>query len=88
VHVADTLREEVTGYLQQDAISSLDIHRMCCLLETAGPERAELVGLVLQVALVKPRRRGRMRYLRTYRPGLLRSLVDAGLLGDGGAATR
>jgi hypothetical protein len=86
VRIADTVREEISGYLLQEVISSPDIHRMCCLLEGAAPGRAELVGLVLQVALVKPQRRGRTRYLRTYRPGLLRALQEAGLVNEDGTA--
>ena len=70
---------EILDYLRQPSITADDIHRLCSLLETGGEEVVEAASLVLQVALIKPKRSGRRSHLATHRPRLLEALVRAGL---------
>jgi hypothetical protein len=80
VTVVDSDLAEVRSYLDRPAITAGDIHRLCTILEDGEGAAVRAAGLVLQVALVKPKHSGRRRYLASHRPQLLEALVEAGLI--------
>ena len=73
------LTEEISGFLRQSNISKKNIARLRVLSQAQNEEVAELAGVVLEVALVKPHRRRRLKLLARQRPDLLERLETTGL---------
>jgi len=74
--------EEIAGFLGQSNISQKNIQRLGELAESPDPETAARAELVLDVALVAPRRRRRLQILKRECPDLLERLEETGLIHD------
>ncbi len=74
--------DEIAGFLGQSTISQKNIQRLGELVESPNPETAARAELVLDVALVAPRRRRRLRVLGREYPDLLERLEKTGLIHD------
>jgi hypothetical protein len=64
-------QEEIIGFLQQSNISRKNISRLRDLAKSENARTAELAGLVLEVAEVKPSKKRRLNFLAQKRPELL-----------------
>lgn len=73
-------QDEVFGFLCQSNISPKNILRLRSLALYEDPVTAELAKVVLEVALIKPHKRRRLRYLAQTNPALLQRLEEAGLI--------
>ena len=73
-------KDELFGYLKQSNISAKNIHRLRALATSPNPHIAELAGIVLAVAEVKPHKRGRLKVLARDRRDLLEDLERTGLI--------
>ena len=74
------LTEEVGGFLRQSNISKKNIVRLRVMSQFQNEEVAEFAAVVLEVALVKPHRRRRLKVLARERPDLLARLKTTGLI--------
>lgn len=72
--------DEIFGFLRQSTISPRNIARLRHLAHSASPRIAELAGVVLQVAAVKPAKKRRLGVLARERLDLLRRLEETGLI--------
>jgi hypothetical protein len=72
--------DELFGYLKQSNISTKNIHRLKSLSASTNPRIAELAGIVLQVAEVKPHKRRRLKVLAREHRDLLEDLERTGLI--------
>jgi hypothetical protein len=72
--------EEIDGFLQQSHISERNVARLRVLAGSPNPRIAELARVVLEVALVKPYKRRRMKFLSKERRDLLEKLQVTGLI--------
>jgi len=72
--------DEIFGYLRQSNISEKNIKRLRVLSASPNPYIAELAGIVLAVAEVKPHKRRRLRILARDRRDLLGALERTGLI--------
>lgn len=74
--------QEAAGFIDQSNISKRNVDRLQILSVSADLDVAKLATLVLRVAKLNPRRRGRVGYMLRNDPKLLDELVVAGLIGD------
>jgi len=72
--------DEILGFLEQSNISAKNIVRVKELVSIADPRFQVLRELILEIALVKPHKRRRWKFLREHRLDLLQRAVDAGLV--------
>jgi len=72
--------EEIFGFLKQSHISERNVARLRTLAASANPRVAELAGVTLEVALVKPYKRLRLKFLAKERKDLLEKLRATGLI--------
>lgn len=76
-----TLQEdEIFGYLKQSHISEKNVARLRMLASSGNARIAELAGIALEVALVKPYKRQRLKVLAAERGDLLAKLEETGLI--------
>ena len=73
-------KEEIFKYLQQSHISKKNVTRLSMLAESENQKIAELVGIVLEVARVKPHKKRRLKVLARERRDLLDKLDETGLI--------
>jgi hypothetical protein len=71
---------EVLGFLEQSRISEKNIARLRTLARSENPRIAELACLMLEVAVVTPHRRRRIRTLARMRHDVLKRMEQAGLI--------
>jgi hypothetical protein len=72
--------EEIFGFLKQSHISERNVARLRTLAASSNPRIAELAGITLEVALVKPHKRLRLKFLARERRDLLAKLKEKGLI--------
>ncbi|OGC08403.1 hypothetical protein A2V82_11870 [candidate division KSB1 bacterium RBG_16_48_16] len=72
--------DEIFGYLKQSHISTKNVSRLRTLVQSDNKRIAELAGLVLEVAEVKPYKKRRLKVLAQKRRDLLRKLKETGLI--------
>jgi hypothetical protein len=72
--------DELFGYLKQSNISAKNISRLKILAASQNPRIAELAGIVLKVAEIKPRKRRRLVVLAGEHRDLLEDLERTGLI--------
>ena len=72
--------EEISGFLRQSNISKKNIVHLRVLSRFKNEAVAKLAAVVLEVALVKPHRRRRLKMLARERPDLLERLEKTGLI--------
>lgn len=73
-------KEEIFNYLKQSHISTKNAARLGRLAASSDPEVAELAAIVIEVAKVKPYKRGRLKVLARQRRDLLDALERTGLI--------
>jgi len=73
-------KEEIFGYLRQSHISKKNVNRLSVLAESGNEKIAELAGIVLEVAKVKPHKKRRLKVLARERRDLLDKLDETGLI--------
>jgi len=66
--------------LSQSNISKKNVNRLTELVASESNEIAELAGIVLEVAKVKPHKKRRLKMLARERRDLLEKLRDTGLI--------
>jgi hypothetical protein len=72
--------DELFGYMKQSHISDKNMDRLKALTASGNPRIAELAGIVLEVAKVKPYKRQRLKVLARERRDLLEKLDRTGLI--------
>ena len=72
--------EEIFSFLSQSNISKKNVNRLTELVASESNEIAELAGIVLEVAKVKPHKKRRLKMLARERRDLLEKLRDTGLI--------
>jgi len=72
--------DEIFAFLNQSHISAKNVTRIKALTGSANPRVAELAGIVLEVARVKPHKRQRLKVLARSRGDLLEKLEETGLI--------
>ena len=72
--------QEIFGFLQQSHISAKNIARLTTLSSSSNARIAELAGIVIEVAKVKPHKRHRLRVLAKERRDFLLKLEQTGLI--------
>lgn len=72
--------EEIFGLLKQSHISQKNIARLNILASSPNQHIAELAGIVLEVAKVKPYKKRRLEVLAEKRRDLLIKLEETGLI--------
>jgi ribosome-binding protein aMBF1 (putative translation factor) len=72
--------EEIFGFLKQSHISEKNITRLKTLASSENQRIAELAGIVLEVAQVKPYKKRRLKVLAQERNDLLQKLEETGLI--------
>ena len=72
--------DEIFKYLKQSNISSKNIGRLVKLSNSSNSEIAEHATIVLEVAKVKPHKKGRIRFLARKHRALLNKLDETGLI--------
>lgn len=72
--------DEIFNFLLQSHITEKNISRLRKLAVSPYERIAELAGIVLEVAKVKPYKKKRLKELSEKRPDLLRKLDDTGLI--------
>lgn len=72
--------DELFGYLEQSNISAKNISRLRILAASDNPHIAELAGIVLKVAEVKPHKQRRLSVLAREHRDLLEDLERTGLI--------
>lgn len=72
--------EEIFNYLRQSNISKKNISRLQKLVCSKNMEVAEMAELVLEVALIKPHKKRRLKFLAKENPELLSKLENTGLI--------
>lgn len=75
-------QEEICNFLEQSHISERNVARLRTLADSPNPETAELASIVLEVALVKPYKRRRLKFLWQERRDLLEKLEKTGLIDE------
>ena len=73
-------KEEIFNYLKQSHISTKNRARLRRLAASSATEVAELAAIVIEVAKVKPYKRGRLKVLARQRGDLLDALERTGLI--------
>lgn len=72
--------EEIFHYLEQSNISAKNVSQLKILAASDNPHIAELAGIVLRVAEVKPSKRRRLTVLAREHRDLLEDLERTGLI--------
>lgn len=72
--------EEIFNYLGQSNISKKNISRLQKLVCAQNKKIAEMAEIVLEVGLVKPRKKRRLKFLAKQNRQLLSKLEDTGLI--------
>ena len=72
--------EEIFGFLKQSHISDGNVARLRTLAGSSNPRIAELASITLEVALVKPHKKLRLKFLARERRDLLEKLRETGLI--------
>ena len=72
--------DEIFGYLGQSHISEKNVSRLKKLATSPTERVAELAGIVLEVAEVRPYKKKRLRELAKTRRDLLQKLEETGLI--------
>lgn len=72
--------DEIFGFLRQSHISDRNLARLRKLAESPNSKIAELARVALDVALVKPHKRRRLKFLARERRDLLEKLEQTGLI--------
>ena len=73
-------KEEIYNYLKQSHISKKNVKRLKSLVESPDDEVARLAGIVLDVAMVKPYKKKRLKFLAREHKDLLAKLDETGLV--------
>lgn len=73
-------KEEIFNFLNQSHISKKNISRLNALLGSSDEEVAQLAGIVLDVAKVKPYKKKRLKFLAKEHRDLLQKLDETGLI--------
>jgi hypothetical protein len=71
---------EIHGFLEQSHISERNVRRLRTLAQSSDVRIAPLAALMLEVALIAPYRRRRIRTVARQRRDLLKQLEQAGLI--------
>ncbi len=71
---------EIFGYLSQSNISKKNIARLKSLIKSENAEISKKASIVLEVALVKPGKKRRLKFLAGERRDLLIQLEETGLI--------
>lgn len=74
--------EEIFCFINQSNISKKNIERLEVLKSSNNSEVVELASLVLEVARIKPHKRGRLKVLAKENKELLLKLEETGLIFD------
>ena len=72
--------EEIFGYLKQSHISLKNVARLKTLTVSSNQKTSELAGIALEVALVKPYKKLRLKFLAKEHRDLLDKLQVSGLI--------
>ena len=72
--------EEIFGYLKQSHISVRNVTRLKTLTVSSNLKTSELAGIALEVALVKPYKKLRLKFLAKEHRDLLDKLQVSGLI--------
>ncbi|MFH1116488.1 MAG: hypothetical protein V1792_21455 [Pseudomonadota bacterium] len=72
--------DEIFGYMEQRHISDKNVERLQILSASENERIAELAGIVLEVAKVKPYKKKRLQVLARERRDLLEALERTGLI--------
>ena len=72
--------DEIFNFLRQSHISDKNLKRLEVLVQSPNPRIADLAGIVLEVARVKPGKRKRLAALARERRDLLDKLKETGLI--------
>lgn len=72
--------QEIFSYLSQSNISKKNLNRLKKLAGSTNAEIAELAQIALAVGRVKPRKRGRLKFLAQHHRQLLEQLEESGLI--------
>ena len=73
-------RDEIFNFLRQSHISGRNVLRLGKLAASPNENTAELAGIVLEIAKIKPYKRKRLRELAGTRRDLLHRLEETGLI--------
>jgi hypothetical protein len=71
--------DEISGFMNQSHISEKNVARLKVLVSSTNAHIADLADLVLQIAVLKPHKKRRMKILAEKRPDLLQRVYDMGL---------
>ena len=71
--------DEISGFMNQSHISEKNVARLKVLVSSTNAHSADLADLVLQIAVLKPHKKRRMKILAEKRPDLLQRVYDMGL---------
>ncbi len=72
--------DEIFGYLKQSHISERNVARLRILASYPNPHTAEMAGIVLEIARIKPYKKRRLKMLARERKDLLDKLEETGLI--------
>ena len=73
-------KDEIFNYLRQSRISDKNVSRLKKLAESPNEQVAELAGIVLEVAEIKPYKKRKLKELARKRRDLLHKLDETGLI--------
>jgi hypothetical protein len=73
-------RDEIFDYLRQSHISDKNVSRLRRLAASPNEQVAELAGVVLEVAEIRPYKKRRLKELARKNRDLLRKLDETGLI--------
>ena len=72
--------EEIFSFMSQSHISKKNVERLSVLADSEHDKISELAEIVLEVAKVKPYKKGRLKVLARERRDLLEKLDETGLI--------
>ena len=72
--------DRIFAFMQQSHISERNVARLKTMTKAENPKFASLAAIVLKVAMVKPYKTRRLRFLAKMHPDLLRNLEETGLI--------
>ena len=73
-------KDEIFNYLRQSHISDKNVSRLRKLAKSPNEQIAELSGIVLEVAEIKPYKKRRLKEIARKRRDLLQKLDETGLI--------
>jgi hypothetical protein len=73
-------KNEIFNFLNQSHISKKNIARLHALVQSADEEIAMLAGIVLDIAMVRPYKKKRLKFLAQKHRDLLAKLNETGLI--------